>query len=292
MSTGSGIRPSPIAGAWYEGDKGALTRIVDGYISAARLPELPAEVLAVIAPHAGYRYSGPVAGYAFAAVKDSAPDVVAVLSPMHHLYPYPFLSSAHTCYATPLGEIPINHQLLTELDQNLKRRLGYGLVEVANDPEHSLEIELPFLQRAIKTSFSLLPVMLRQQTRASARQLGEALAEILSGKKVLLVASTDLSHFHTQAAANLLDKAMLAKVEAFSPDGIFDLEESGAGEACGLGALAAVLWAAKAMGADMVRVLNHATSGDVTGDYQRVVGYGAAVVFKTRSAPSIPSAES
>jgi AmmeMemoRadiSam system protein B len=201
---------------------------------------------------------------------------------MHHLYPYQFITSAHAAYATPLGEIPVDHLLLNELDQNLKRRLGYGITAVANDPEHSLEIELPFLQRAIKSNFSLLPVMMRQQTRESARQMGEALAEILGGKNALLVASTDLSHFHKQAAAIALDTAMLAQVEAFSPDGIFDLEASGEGEACGFGALAAVLWAAKALGADSVSVLNHATSGDVTGDYQRVVGYGAAVVMKTR----------
>ncbi|HEY3312117.1 MAG TPA: AmmeMemoRadiSam system protein B [Anaerolineales bacterium] len=281
MSTVSEIRPSPIAGTWYEGQADRLARAVDGYIAAARLPDLPGKVLAIIAPHAGHRYSGQVAGYAFAALKDCTPDVVAVLSPMHHLYPYHFITTAHSAYATPLGEIQVDRILLNELDRNLKRRLGYGLAPVVNDPEHSLEIELPFLQRAIHQNFLLLPVMLRQQTRASAQQMGEALAEVLNGKNALLVASTDLSHFHKQAEANTLDASMLAQVEAFSPDGIFELEASGGGEACGLGALAAVLWAAKALGGDSVRVLKHATSGDVTGDFQRVVGYGAAVVLRT-----------
>jgi MEMO1 family protein len=281
MTAVSETRPSPIAGTWYEGQADRLARAVDGYISAASLPDLPGEVLAIIAPHAGHRYSGPVAGYAFAAVKNHTPDVVAVLSPMHHLYSFPFITTAHAAYATPLGEINVDRPLLNELDKNLKNRLGYGLTSVANDPEHSLEIELPFLQRAIKTGFTLLPVMLRQQTRATARKMGEALAETLAGKNSLMVASTDLSHFHKQAAANTMDAAMLSRVEAFSPDGIFDLDESGEGEACGLGALAAVLWAAKLLGADTVRVLKHATSGDVTGDHERVVGYGAAVVLKT-----------
>lgn len=282
MFTVPEIRPSPIAGTWYDEQPERLARAVDGYLSAAKLPELSGEVLAIIAPHAGHRYSGPVAGYAFAAVKECAPAVVAVLSPMHQLYPYQFITSAHSAYATPLGQVPVDHPLLNALDQNLKDRLGFGLTSVANDPEHSVEIELPFLQRAIKTSFTLLPVMLRQQTHDSAQKMGEALAETLSQKKALLVASTDLSHFHKQASANALDKAMLTQLEAFSPQGLFDLEASAAGEACGLGALAAVLWAAKALGADTVRVLNYATSGDVTGDYQRVVGYGAAVVMKTR----------
>lgn len=282
MSTVTDIRPSPIAGAWYEGQAGQLARAVDAYIAAARLPELGGEVVALVAPHAGHRYSGPVAGFAFAAVKDTSPDVVAVLSPMHHLYPYNFITTAHSAYATPLGEIPVERSLVKNLDQNLNRRLGFGLAPVVNDPEHSLEIELPFLQRALRGGFSLLPVMLRQQTPESAREMGQALAETLAGKKALLVASTDLSHFHKQAAANSLDAAMLAQVEAFSPEGVFDVEARGEGEACGLGALAAVLWAAKALGADSVKVLKHATSGDITGDYTRVVGYGAAVILKSR----------
>jgi MEMO1 family protein len=282
MTAVTEVRPSPIAGTWYEGQADRLARNVDDYLGAAKLPELSGEILAVIAPHAGHRYSGPVAGYAFATVKDSAPAVVAVLSPMHNLYPYPFITSAHAAYGTPLGNIQVNRALVDELDGKLKQRLGYGLVPVVNDPEHSLEIELPFLQRALKSTFTLLPVMLRQQSRESARQMGEALAETLAGQNFLLVASTDLSHFHNQTVANTLDAAMLGQVGAFSPEGVFDMDETGKGEACGLGALAAVLWAAKALGADTVKVLKHATSGDVTGDFQRVVGYGAAVVMKSK----------
>ncbi len=276
------IRPSAIAGTWYEGRPDNLTRDVDAYMDSAKLPNLPGEVLAIIVPHAGHYYSGAVAGHAFAAIRHCTPATVAVLSPMHHVYPYQFITSAHSAYATPLGQIQIERTLVDDLDGKLKKRLGYGLTPVLKDPEHSLEIELPFLQRALVQPFSLLPVMLRQQTRESAQQLGEALAETVSGKNVLLVASTDLSHFHKQAIANHLDAAMLKAVEAFSPDGIFDLEASGKGEACGLGALAAVLWAAKALGADTVKVLKHATSADISHDTRRVVGYGAAVVLKTR----------
>lgn len=277
MSAVTEIRPSPIAGTWYENQPERLASQVDGYIQAANLPDLPGEVVAILAPHAGHRYSGPVAGYAFAAIKNSRPSVVAVLSPMHHLYAQPFLTSAHAAYGTPLGEIQINRPLVKELDEKLKRSLGVGLTPVVNDPEHSLEIELPFLQRAVKSTFTLLPVMLREQNRDSARALGEALAETLSGQNALLVASSDLSHFHNQALANQLDAAILAQVAAFSPEGLYQVESSGQGEACGLAALAAVMWAAKALGAETAKVLKHATSGDVTGDFQRVVGYGAAV---------------
>jgi AmmeMemoRadiSam system protein B len=282
MSVVRDIRPSAIAGTWYEGQPDRLAHVVDGYLDAARLPELPGEVIAVFAPHAGHVYSGAVAGYAFAAIRGRAPDVVAVLSPMHHVYPYHFITSAHSAYATPLGEITVERALVNDLDGRLKQRLGYGLTPVLKDPEHSLEIELPFLQRALAAPFTLLPVMLRQQSRASARVLGEALAETLTGRNSILVASSDLSHFHHQAAANQLDAALLAQVQAFSPDGLFDVEENGQGEACGLGALAAVLWAARELGADCIKVLKHATSADVSGDTRRVVGYGAAAALKTR----------
>jgi AmmeMemoRadiSam system protein B len=275
------IRPSPIAGTWYQSNPEILARMVDGFINHAVLPELHGEPLAVVAPHAGHIYSGPVAGFAFAAVRQTTPAVVTVVSPMHHPYPYSLMTTAHAAYGTPLGKINVHHDLAHELDSKLKNRLGFGLTPVANDPEHSLEIELPFLQRAIKSAFTLLPVMVRAQDRETCRILGEALAEILTGKNALLVASTDLSHFHNAETAQRLDQAMLEQVEAFSPEGLFEVEEQGKGEACGLGALAAVLWAAKALGGQTVKILHHATSGDVTGDTRSVVGYGAAVVLKS-----------
>jgi len=282
MSTISPARPSALAGTWYEANPQTLARAVDGYINQAALPDLPGEVIALVAPHAGHIYSGPVAGYAFAAAHGLAPDLVAVISPMHHPYTQPLLTTAHSAYLTPLGEIPVDAEAVAELDSRLRKKLGFGLTPIANDPEHSLEIELPFLQRTIKSAFHLLPVMLRAQTPDVARQMGAALAETLRGKNALLVASTDLSHFYSHATAKVLDAAMLEQVAAFSPEGIFEVEEKGRGEACGIGALASVLWAAQALGADTIKVLRHATSGDVTGDFNRVVGYGAAVAFKAK----------
>jgi MEMO1 family protein len=280
MSVLAEIRPSPIAGTWYEANPSLLARQVDDYLAKADLPTLPGQPVAVIAPHAGHRYSGAVAGYAFAAIRHLTPEIIAVVSPMHRAYLDPLITTAHSAYGTPLGKIPVANELIADLDQRLIQRLGFGLTPVANDPEHSLEIELPFLQRAVKASFSLLPVMIHAQDTKISRHLGEALAETLTGKNALLVASTDLSHFHPVDTANRLDAALLAQVEAFSPEGVFEVEKQGKGEACGLGALAAVLWAAKALGGRAVRILNHATSGDITGDYHDVVGYGAAVVLK------------
>jgi len=292
MAVISSVRPSPIAGTWYLGKPQALARAVDEYIDRAELPELPGELVAVIAPHAGHIYSGPVAGYAFAAVRSETIrrvahgkpfDLAAVISPMHQPYfVEPLLTTAHDAYSTPLGEVPVDKDSLAALDAALHARLGYGLTAVSYDQEHSLEIELPFLQRALASNFKLLPVMVRSQAPKAIEALGAALAEVLKDRNALLVASTDLSHFKDQSTAKELDSEMLRCFESFSPEAIFQAEKTGKGQACGHAAVAAVLWAAKALGADTVRVLRHATSGDVTGDYSSVVGYGAAVVMKTK----------
>jgi len=282
MPTNLDLRPSPIAGRWYPGEARRLATSVDGYIQAARLPEITGRVVAVVAPHAGHMYSGPVAGYAFAVLRGLRPEVVAVVSPMHHPYAQPLLTSAHDAYQTPLGAVPIDRRLVDQLSDLLAAELGFGLTGIRNDPEHSLEIELPFLQRALDHDFRLLPVMVRDQTARVGRALGGALARVLASQEALLVASTDLSHFYPQKVANQLDAVVLQQVENFDPAGVLQVEEEGKGFACGRSALAAVLWAAKDLGADSVKVLHHATSGDVTGDYSEVVGYAAAVVTRDR----------
>jgi AmmeMemoRadiSam system protein B len=286
MNTKANIRPSPIAGQWYPGDARHLAAQVDRYMDAAKLPELDGEVVAVMAPHAGHIYSGSVAGYAFAALRGATPDVVVVVSPMHYPYFERLLTTAHEAYATPLGAIPVHRQALQELDQYIERELGFKLASVSNDMEHSLEIELPFLQRALAKPFQLVPLMVRDQEAKVARGLGKALAKLLSqgkalaGQSAILVASTDLSHFYQQEVAQVLDAEMLRQVEAFDPAGVIRVEEEGKGFACGRGALAGVLWAAKELGADHVQVVRYATSGDITGDFERVVGYGAAVITR------------
>ncbi len=283
MSKIPDVRPSAIAGQWYPGDAARLARSVDRYMDEAILPELSGRVVAVVAPHAGHLYSGPVAGYAFAALRGLSPAVVVVVSPMHYPYYEPLLTTAHQAYTTPLGDIPVDQEALHELQGCLHAELGFEASPIANDLEHSLEIELPFLQRALAGPFSLIPLMLRDQSAQVAQGLGKCLARLISssaalaGKSAVLVASTDLSHFFPQSVANQLDAEVLRQVAAFDPLGVLRVEDEEKGFACGCGALAAVLWAAKGLGADRTVVLHHATSGDVTGDFERVVGYGAAV---------------
>lgn len=274
------VRPSPIAGRWYPANPEELARSVDSYIADAKLPELQGEVIGIMTPHAGHVYSGPVAGYAFAAVKGMSPEVVAVISPMHHGHNAPLLTTGHEAYGTPLGEVEVDRSFLDKLDRRLNGQLGFGLTGIRRDPEHSLEIELPFLQRALAAPFKLIPIMVRNQDASVTRPLGEALASLLSGKRSLLVASTDLSHFYPQEMAQILDSELLRRVANFDPQGMLDAEAEGVGFACGKGALAAVLWAARELGATKVQVLHHATSGNVSGDFDGVVGYGAAVILK------------
>jgi MEMO1 family protein len=277
------VRPSSLAGRWYDADPEILARKVDDYMDSAKLPDLDGEVIAVIAPHAGHTYSGAVAGYAFAAIRGRSPDLVAVVGPMHHPYVEPLITTAYDAYSTPLGDVPVDKDALHELGTLLKSDLGFGLSPVAHDPEHSLEIELPFLQRALPagSEWKLLPVMARAREPRVSQSLGKALAQILRGKNFILVASTDLSHFYNQQTALVYDRSMLNQIESFNPEGAFDLERAGQGFACGLGAFTAVMWAARELGADKVQILRHATSGNVTGDYASVVGYGAVAILRS-----------
>ena len=270
------LRPSPIVGTWYEGNPKKLAANVDAYIEAAWIPKLTGDVIAVIAPHAGHIYSGGVAAHAFAAIRDLAPDLVVVISPFHNFELHPLLTTRHQAYSTPLGNIEVDRTALLDLQQNL----GSPITSIANDREHSLEIELPFLQRALKNEFKLLPLMVRTQEADAAKKLGRALAKTIEKKSTLIVASTDLSHFYDQQTAKMLDEEMLKRFESFSPESVFEAEQTGKGFACGHAAVAAMLWAAHELGANTVQILKYATSGDVTGDYSSVVGYGAAVVLR------------
>jgi AmmeMemoRadiSam system protein B len=271
------LRPSPIAGTWYDGNPKALAARVDEYLNAAQLPEINGNIIAVIAPHAGHVYSGAVAAYAFAALRSLTPDLVVILAPYHALAPHPLITTTHRAYSTPLGNVEVDQTALAELRSNLE----IPITPMSYDKEHSLEIELPFLQRALKTEFKLLPIMVREQEPEASQKLGHALAQTLGNKNALIVASTDLSHFYDQQTAKMLDTEMLKRFESFNPESIFEAEYTGKGFACGHAAVASMLWAARELGADKVQILKYATSGDVTGDRSSVVGYGAAVVIKT-----------
>ena len=270
------LRPSPIAGTWYDASPQTLATKIDSYINNVQLPELNGSIIAVIAPHAGLIYSGAVAAHAFAMLHDLTPDLVIILSPFHSFTPYPFVTTKHQAYSTPLGNIEVDREALTELQS----RLDIPIIPIANDKEHSLEIELPFLQRVLKNNFKLLPIMIHTEEPETAQKLGQALGQSLKNKNMLIVASTDLSHFYDQRTAKIFDTEMLKRFESLNPASIFEAERTGKGFACGHAAVACMLWASQALCADKLQILNYATSGDITGDQSSVVGYGAAVVLK------------
>jgi hypothetical protein len=275
------MRPSPLAGRWYPGEAGVLTRAVEDYLRAAHATAQPiaGDVLALMAPHAGLMYSGPVAAYAYDAIRGLSVEVVAILCPSHFHPDAEVLTSGHGAYATPLGSVPVDQAALALVRDALTAD-GISFVEIRRDREHAIEIELPFLQQTLAPGWALLPLMVRDQSERVAQALGRALVAALQGRRALLIASSDLSHYQPQRVALQLDQAMLKEVAALDPEGVLRAQDEARGFACGAGAIAAVLWAARALGADHARVVQHATSGDVTGDYANVVGYGAAVIWK------------
>ena len=273
-------RPSPIAGTWYPGDAVKLADSIDRFLSIAKVQPVKGDIKAIIVPHAGHRYSGGVAAYAYKVVREKHPKTIAVISPMHQFYPGRLLTSAHDAYETPLGQVIINHDLVRQLSQALSTTLADGLMPITRDQEHSLEIQLPFLQRIYPDGFYLLPVMLRDQSAVTARALADALFTVLP-EDALLVASSDLSHFYTENDALQLDGTILKAIQTFSPEDLYQVEAESKGFACGLGAIACVLWAGRKLGANRVDILNQSTSGKVTGDLTSVVGYASAVVYQT-----------
>jgi len=295
------LRPSPIAGQWYPGEPAALTKSVDAYLDAAKAPAPAGEILGLIAPHAGHLYSGPVAAHAFQLARGLQMETVAILCPSHFHADGALLTTGHDGYLTPLGAVEVDREAVRRLraelaatmnepdDPSTAPRQERGaplrmLVEIRNDREHAIEIELPFLQRALSGKFKLIPIMLRDQSEPIVRALSSALANVLRGQRALIVGSSDLSHFCPQAIAQKLDAETLKHIDAYDPPGLLAAEAQAEAKglilACGYGAIAATLWAARELGATRAKVINHATSGDVNGDYSQVVGYGAAVIWK------------
>ncbi|TFG70735.1 MAG: AmmeMemoRadiSam system protein B, partial [Anaerolineales bacterium] len=205
-------------------------------------------------------------------------DICVVLSPLHAYQPADLLTSSHTAYATPLGEVPIAADLMNEIDRDLQSSAGLSLQRIGNDAEHSLEIQLPFLQVALKDTFQLVPIMVRTHNAASLQAAARCIQKALAGKRALIVASTDLSHFYPQSTALQLDQVMTGRFTAFDPAGVLQAEAHHEGFACGAGGVALALWTAQLMGATHVTLLQHSTSADASGDTSRVVGYAAAAI--------------
>jgi len=219
-----------------------------------------------------------VAAHGFKCIAGMEFDTVIVVSPSHFLTDGNIISTSHDSYQTPLGKVEIDRVTLNEIDNKLKEKFEEKLVYVSKDPEHAIEVELPFLQYLLK-SFRLVPIMIFNQSSEIASALGHSIAQVIANRNALLIASSDLSHFYPNRIARKFDEEMLKRIEAFDPESVIQAEIIERGFACGRGAIAAVLYACRELGANKVKVLNYENSGEVTGDYNSVVGYGAAVIY-------------
>jgi MEMO1 family protein len=267
----AGMRRAAVAGTWYPADPQALARDVDRYLSAAG--EVPAtDQIAVIAPHAGLRYSGPVAAYAYAALRHAVVNTAVLVGPSHYLAFEGVAIYERGAFETPFGPVEIDEECAAAL-MDASPRIKPN--PDAHAREHSLEMQLPFLQRVLP-GVKIVPLVMGRQDRDTAFELGDALASVAGRRLAVLVASTDLSHYHPSDVAATLDARVIDRVSRLDHDGLMTILEKFPHHACGGGPTVSVMRAAQALGATRARVLKYADSGDVSGDKDAVVGYLAA----------------
>ena len=270
------IRPAAVAGSWYPDSAHALTRAVDGYLSLANAEtgDRFDSLTALIAPHAGLMYSGPVAAYAYGLLRGRMFDVIVLVGPSHFVGFDGVAVYRAGGFRTPLGVAAIDDGCALEIMNAAPIVREH---DAAHAREHSLEMQLPFVQR-LAPGVPIVPLVMGFQSADTARALGDALGAVLGGRRALLVASTDLSHYHDAVTAARLDQVVIDHVSRFDTEGLQDALDRTPDHACGGGPTVAVMRAAHALGARDGRVLRYADSGDVSGDKSSVVGYMAAAL--------------
>ncbi len=273
------IRKPVVAGQFYPASREALDRKLDMFFENAKLAKISGEIVGLIAPHAGYDFSGLTAATAFKLVGGKTYDAVVVIGFDHRPYKRGVVVQDRGGYETPLGLVPVNKEIAKSIVDH-----GKGLVSgyTGEDHEHSLEVEIPFLQKVV-ADLSIVPVkMMADHSYETCERLAEAIISGTKGKKVLLVASSDLYHGYSYKECVESDKRTLKHVEDFEPEKLHNCFENGNCMACGVGPIVTLLLTAKAMGADKAEVVASINSNDVTGERSGyVVGYGSVVVYKS-----------
>jgi len=280
------IRLPAVAGQFYPAQPDQLRRMVDEFLGQATVPSLPGPLVALIAPHAGYIYSGKVAAHSYALLRGRKIARVVVIAPSHY-EAFPFISVYDgDAYATPLGNVEVDKDFASKLAKlsPLIQLSARGHTPTQQQGEHSLEVQLPFLQRVLG-DFRLVPIVMGAQTYETERALGVALAKMIKGTDTLIVASSDLSHYHPYDEATKIDQKTLRAIERWDYLGLSRNFQAGIWEACGGGPIVAAMIAAERLGATQAKVLKYANTGDVTGDRSRVVGYGAVALLQSESPP-------
>ncbi|MDQ3070769.1 MAG: AmmeMemoRadiSam system protein B [Acidobacteriota bacterium] len=282
------VRKPAFTGTWYPGRADALAFEVDAHVAAADPPPL-AGLGAIITPHAGLMFSGAAAAWSWKAAARACPDLIVLVGPSHYVGFDGVSVWPAGAFDTPLGPIGVDAdaaaQLLAGMGTGLRDR-ETGPPETcppAHVREHSLEMQLPFIRR-LMPSARLLPIVMGWQRPETIAALAEALAATCDGRRALLAASTDLSHFFPVAEAARLDGETIANVERLDTGGLlaqlarYPDGEAGRFVACGAGPMISVLMAARAMGGARAHTLSYAHSGQISGDHASVVGYLSAAV--------------
>ncbi|MCM3881084.1 MAG: AmmeMemoRadiSam system protein B [Vicinamibacterales bacterium] len=265
------LRKAAVAGSWYPADPRSLAREVDRYLDEADR-SVSGTPFAIIAPHAGLMYSGPVAAHSYRLLAGRDLDVAIIVGPSHYVDFEGVAIYPRGAFDTPLGPVPICEPCADAIVAASPLVREHPM---AHGREHSLEMQLPFLRRVLPGA-EIVPLVMGRQSRRTAYELGQAIATAATGRRAVLIASTDLSHYKSAVVAARLDNKVLQQVLRFDPDGLMSALEAFPDHACGGGPTVSVMVAAKALGALEGRVLKYGDSGDVSGDKDAVVGYLAA----------------
>ncbi|MFQ6618283.1 MAG: AmmeMemoRadiSam system protein B, partial [Fidelibacterota bacterium] len=248
------IREPVVAGSFYPENSSALADQIDSFFDGVADMEVKGQLVALISPHAGYLYSGQVAAYGYKLLKNVQIKCVVILAPSHREY---FMGSTvydGEAYKTPLGDVDVDQDLAKELTG--QNDMIY-FSSTGHRAEHSLEVQIPFLQKSLAPGFKILPVVMGDQNWKHINSVGKTLGKVLEGKNSLIVASTDLSHFYSYQTAMQMDNIVIRHVEAFDPEALFRSIENRECEACGAGPMIAAMIASKDLGASTARILKY-----------------------------------
>ena len=272
------IREPAVAGAFYPNDPAVLRKQIRGFLDNVPENKIEGKITALISPHAGYMYSGQVAAFGYKLLEGSDFNKVIVIAPSHRAHFHGASVYNKIGYRTPLGIVPIDGDLCNRIIAQDKMISYYPQ---AHTQEHSLEVQIPFLQIVLK-EFKLVPIVMGSQDFDTCRVLSEAIVKAMRDERVLIVASSDLSHFHRYDKAVSLDRIVLDHIDKLDASGLEQDLKDGRCEACGGGPIVTAMLISEKLGANKAKVLNYANSGDVTGDKSGVVGYAAAVLYENK----------
>lgn len=274
------IKQPNVAGAFYPSDPQELRSLIQKYLQEAGDVKFEGKPVVLISPHAGYIYSGPVAAYGFEALCGESFDTVVILAPTHY-FPFHGVTVYEEGYfRTPLGDLEVDTALAKALLQSNPNLLSFEPQYF--EQEHSLEVELPFLQMSLANGFKIVPIIIGDIDYNECQSLADSLADVIKDKPVLIVASTDLSHYKPYEQAVEYDNKTISFLKNFDPQGLWNAVAWTGWNVCGIRPAAVSLLYAKKQGADKINILKYANSGDTAGDKARVVGYVSAIISKTQ----------